>query len=138
METKNVEDVVLKAVNGLHFDHSSLVVPQGHGGGGLALFWKDDGKLEVISACVNYFDTKIVIREKSFYATFVYGDSDHIKRRPIWEYFKGLATSRSGPWFLAGDFNDIVDNSEKREDPKELKELLWILDPFYPNTIFMI
>lgn len=48
----------------------------------------------------------------------MYGDPDFVKRRPIWEKFKEIALTREGPWFLSGDFNDIVDNSEKHGGPE--------------------
>lgn len=117
METKNEENVVLKSVNGLNFAHSSLVPPHGHGGGGLALFWNHDVSLDIISACDNYLDTRVLFQGREFFATFVYGDPDFVKRRPNWAHFKELALTREGPWFLSGDFNDIVDNTEKLGGP---------------------
>lgn len=47
----------------------------------------------------------------------MYGDPEQSKRKLVWEVFKELAVSREGPWFLSGDFNAMVDNSEKKGGP---------------------
>ncbi|XP_019097316.1 PREDICTED: uncharacterized protein LOC109131143 [Camelina sativa] len=117
METKNSDAVTLKAVEGLNFACRHLVPPQGHGGGGLALLWKQDVDIEILVSGSNFVDTKVLVKGKSFYATFVYGDPDHIKRRRVWEALKMIAESREEAWFLYCDFNDIVDSSEKSGGP---------------------
>lgn len=68
METKNPESVVLKATQDLSYVQSAFVPPHGHGGGGLALFWKQEMDVEIISACDNYFDTKVTTQWVWFFA----------------------------------------------------------------------
>ncbi|CAA7050643.1 unnamed protein product [Microthlaspi erraticum] len=63
----------------------TLVSPQGHGGGDLALFWKQEIEMEMLHTCKNFIDTKV-------------GD-------------------RTDPWLLTGDFNEIIDASEKKGGP---------------------
>jgi len=50
--------------------NQSLVFPHGHGGGGLALYWKKDWNVIILSSCNNYLDVSITIKNKSFFATF--------------------------------------------------------------------
>ncbi|CAA7012943.1 unnamed protein product [Microthlaspi erraticum] len=52
-----------------------------------------------------------------FFSTFVYGDPDRGTRKRMWEYLTDLAIIRDSPWFLTGDFNDLIDNSEKEGGP---------------------
>lgn len=41
-----------------------------------------------------------------------------IKRREMWSHLIGVATVRDTPWFLSGDFNDIINNEEKKGGPQ--------------------
>lgn len=54
METKNGDDVVLKKLEDIKMAQSCLVSPQGHGGGGLALLWKQEIDVEVLKSCQNF------------------------------------------------------------------------------------
>lgn len=49
----------------------------------------------------------------SFFSTFVYGAPEAPKRQDVWDQLTYLASVRSDPWFLIGDFNEILDNSKK-------------------------
>ena len=125
METKNDDGYVLKTLEWINYDHNALITPQRHGGGGLALFWKHEIYLEVLTACPNYFDTNIIIRDKAFFATFIYGEPDQTKRWSIWAQLKELSLSRSGAWFLSGDFNEIIDGTEKSRWPNQSGEFFY-------------
>ncbi|CAL9240671.1 unnamed protein product [Arabidopsis halleri] len=94
-----------------------LVSPHSPGGGGLAILWKDHIELETLEACPNFIDTHIKAEGKSFFATFVYGEPDKSKRKSIWEQLSTIGQARSDPWYLTGDFNDIIDSSEKQGGP---------------------
>ncbi|KAL1208231.1 hypothetical protein V5N11_034947 [Cardamine amara subsp. amara] len=113
METKNPDAFVLKELNWMGFSNYSLVSPHSPGGGGLALFWKQEIKIEISSANHNFIDTVIKYKNTTFNATFVYGEPDHTKRKDVWEQLTMIAEARASPWYLTGDFNDIIDNSEK-------------------------
>jgi len=112
-ETKNPDDFVLRKLNSVDYPNHLLVPPEGHGSGGLALFWKAAVDLSVTTACKNYIDVKISYENKEFFATFIYGDTDNLKRKKLWEELTCLSTVRDSPWFLTGDFNDIIGNQEK-------------------------
>ncbi|CAA7058840.1 unnamed protein product [Microthlaspi erraticum] len=112
-ETKNPDVVVLSKVESLGYHSHAFVSPHGIAGGGLALIWKPNIQLDVIFSCINYFDTRISFEGKNFYATFVYGDPDRATRKRMWKHLNTLNQIREAPWFLTGDFNDIIDNSEK-------------------------
>lgn len=114
LETKNLDDLVKKKLSFLPYSSSHLVSPHGVGGGGLALLWKQEVELEVLYSNHNIIDTKIEFEGESFFASFVYGDPDKTKRKGIWDQLCTLANSRESSWFLTGDFNEILNNSEKQ------------------------
>lgn len=105
--------MVLNKVDSLGYHSHAFVSPHGTAGGGLALIWKQEIQVVVISSCINYFDTRITYEGNTFYASFVYGDPDRATRQRMWEHLISLNQIREAPWFLTGDFNDIIDNSEK-------------------------
>ncbi|CAA7043725.1 unnamed protein product [Microthlaspi erraticum] len=113
METKNQNSFVLKELNKLNYDHIAMVPSYAQGGGGLALLWKKEINLNILYQCDNFIDTEVSYKRKKFVATFVYGEPDRQDRAEIWEAIKGRTAGRETPWFLTGDFNEILDNSEK-------------------------
>lgn len=76
-----------------------------------------DIDLTILSTSNNFIDTRIIYKGKSFLATFTYGEPDHSKRNAFWETLSTLHSNPKGPWFLTGDFNELIDNSEKRGGP---------------------
>ncbi|KAF8085396.1 hypothetical protein N665_0668s0027, partial [Sinapis alba] len=98
-ETKNSNDFVLCKCTSLDYPNSYLVPPTGHGAGGLALFWKQG--------------LQIFYENKRFFATFIHADTNYVVRRQLWNELTALTLSRDAPWFVTGDFNDILNNQEK-------------------------
>lgn len=125
METKNSKDFVLEKFENLDYEYYELVSPTGHGAGGLALLWKQDIKLDVLDANANVIDTSIKVEGKSFFASFVYADTDRMKRRAIWDHLIELSNARDQPWYITGDFNDLLTTRrrlEARYDQKALSQ----------------
>ncbi|KAG7616431.1 Endonuclease/exonuclease/phosphatase [Arabidopsis thaliana x Arabidopsis arenosa] len=117
METKNPDDKVEKVLTGLSYPSHHNVSPHSPGGGGLALFWKKEVEVTILTTCQNFIDTKIKHAGKSFYSTCLYGEPDRSKRKVIWEQLTERGLSREEPWFLTGDFNDIINSFEKQGGP---------------------
>ncbi|CAA7059332.1 unnamed protein product, partial [Microthlaspi erraticum] len=113
METKNNEDEILRLIPLTDYGSMLFVPPNSPGSGGLALYWKQEIPVQVISSCKSYIDTSILYKGNLFYATFIYGEPDHSLRKEVWEELSNLGNLRDKPWFLTGDFNDIIDNTEK-------------------------
>jgi len=116
-ETKNQNEVVLTALQCLNYTESKLVAPHSHGGGGLALLWNKEISIQNLSENHNFIDTFIEAEGRSFFATFIYGEPEKSKRKEIWEQLTTLGQNRSESWFLTGDFNEIIDSSEKSGGP---------------------
>lgn len=117
METKNPTDYVLKELHWFQDYNHIAVEPHSPGGGGLFLAWKKDVDLTVNQTSQNFIDTTIVYKGISFHATFVYGEPDSSKRLQVWNTISNLRPENGGAWFLTGDFNEIIDNSEKCGGP---------------------
>ncbi|CAA7020161.1 unnamed protein product [Microthlaspi erraticum] len=139
METKNQSEFVLKELHSLAYNSNFIVPPHGHGGGGLALFWNEKVKVEILSSCDNFIDTHITYKrsfmllspmanqttqreEKYGKRSLTWGKQetvpDHTKRREIWEKISDLGETRDSPWFLTGDCNEILANTEKQGGPR--------------------
>ena len=117
METKNPDEKVLEDLQDLRMDSYHIVSPHSPGGGGLYLGWKKDINLIVQSSSHNFIDTYITYKGSSFQATLTYGEPDHTKRQAIWNQLSTLHTDPERAWFLTGDFNEIIDNSENNGGP---------------------
>lgn len=61
----------------------------------------------------NFIDTLITFKGKVFNDTFVYGAPKITDRQEVWNLLSDISITRTTPWFLTGDFNEITDNSEK-------------------------
>jgi len=72
METKNSDDMVLSNTKWMNFPSHLLVSPHSPRGGGLALFWKKEVEVTILSSNQNFIDTKVRTTGKSFFATFLY------------------------------------------------------------------
>ena len=130
-ETKNPDPFVLSKTETLGYENKHLVPPTGHGSGGLTLFWKANVKLHILSSNANFIDSHIEVEGKSFFASFVYGNNDKKERKLFWEQMVSLMNARDSPWFITGDFNDILSNSEKDGGPDRAEGTFLYLRSFY-------
>lgn len=113
MEMKNLNEFVLEKFEQLGYEYHDLVPPSGHGAGGTVLFRKQE-----MDANPNFFDTYIEYEGKPFFASFVYGDNDRVKRKHLWNHLVNLSELRDSPWFITGDFNDLLSQNEKDGGPQ--------------------
>jgi exonuclease III len=83
--------------------------------GGLALFWQGEVKLEIQNYSWRHINA-IVSGEGStpWKLSGFYGHPDVRKRREAWGLMRTLATFQPEAWMLIGDFNEIVELSEKQ------------------------
>lgn len=111
---QDADDFVLKETEELNFDSHFFVTPHRQGAGGLALLWRSDINLQVLSSDHNHIDTLISFKNVTFHSTFVYGAPEIPNRQAVWQLLTNLQSTREDqPWFLTGDFNEILDNTEK-------------------------
>ena len=83
-------------------------------GGGLALLWKSDFNVSMVSSSLNYIDTVINAgKENSWRFTGFYGCLETHRHQESWNMLKNLRCSSSLPWLSADDFNEIAKSHEK-------------------------
>lgn len=111
-ETKQQDTYMLGLQKDLCYDKMFTVAPIGLSGG-LAVFWKDCYKVEVLSADKRIIDLSVKFGSVIFFLTCVYGDPVRERRHTVWEKLESIGLSRNNAWILIGDFNELLDNSEK-------------------------
>lgn len=131
MESKNPDNVVLKKLEKLRYDHHHLVSPTGHGAGGLVLFWKQGLNLQILESNAHVIDTLIEFEGKSFYSSFVHGSTDRQQRNQLWDQLVSKAIMREEPWFITGDFNDLLSSVEKEGGPDRSEGSFTNLSTFF-------
>ncbi|KAG7581014.1 Reverse transcriptase zinc-binding domain [Arabidopsis suecica] len=97
----------------LGFDSLKTVEPLGNSGG-LALMYSKDYPVKVVFVSDRLIDIETIIDGNRVYITFVYGDPVVQYRELVWERLTRIGITRSDPWFMIGDFNEITGNHEKR------------------------
>ncbi|CAA7019014.1 unnamed protein product [Microthlaspi erraticum] len=113
IETNNKDEENNRLIPLTDYASRLFVPPTDTGGGGLALYWKQEIPILILSSCKTYIDTSLNYKGNLFFATFIYGEPDFSLRHLVWEELTNLGISRDKPWFLTGDFNEIIDNNEK-------------------------
>ena len=82
---------------------------------GLALFWKNSLQCQLVNFSNNHITVEIVNSTLGTWRlTGYYGFPNGGHRLVAWNFLRQLSTQFSGPWCIFGDFNDILDASEKR------------------------
>ncbi|KAL4367152.1 hypothetical protein GQ457_05G012660 [Hibiscus cannabinus] len=93
METKQRKSKLDRLRSRLHFHGSFYIDPVGIAGG-LALWWKEEINLTVLSSSKNYIDTSIAINDQHcWYGTFLYGSPYLEERADIWANMSSLRSN---------------------------------------------
>ena len=81
--------------------------------GGLALYYNKEYQVQILYSSNRMIDIEAVVKGKQVFLTFVYGDPVQKLREQVWERLTRYGLSRSEPWFIIGDLNEITGNHEK-------------------------
>ena len=126
METKQKRKFLERKRRALNFEEAWYVDPIGLGGV-LALWWKENVVVNIISSSRNVIHTKIDSVSPNFpdYITFIYGPPIENERMLIWDQLRRMASSIVGSWLCVGDFNDLLSQGEKMGgNPHVLRRIL--------------
>ncbi|KAG7942844.1 hypothetical protein I3843_15G007300 [Carya illinoinensis] len=95
----------------------SCFLPVGGSGrrGGVCLFWRSEVNLILRSYSPFHFDVLVsdCISGISWRLSAIYGRPETSLRHNTWHLLRLLKDQFSGPWLCCGDFNEILDISEK-------------------------
>jgi len=84
-------------------------------GEGLALFWHNSLHCQLVDFSSNHITVEINdIALGTWRLTGYYGYPNGGRRTAAWNFLRQLSNQFIGPWCIFGDFNDILDASEKR------------------------
>ena len=114
METRSDREGFNKHCRELPFPNK-FIIKKPYGGGGLALTWKNEVKMEVI----NFMDNHILARVEEedgfvWMLTCFYGWPEACQKPHSWALLNHLRSFVDGPWCCVGDFNAILHSSEKK------------------------
>lgn len=113
-ETKTTSTVATVIMNNLGF-FFMVHVPPSSTKGGLLLTWKTGVELECFLTTVNtitvwcYSDPS----NNPWILSCIYGPPYRSHRDRFWDQIMKIGENYSGPWLCIGDFNMILDQSEK-------------------------
>lgn len=84
--------------------------------GGLALVWRKDWDMVIRSFSQAYIDAFITSPDgNSWRFTGFYGHPEKAQRHHCWELLRQLRGLFTLPWFVAGDFNEILHSFERKD-----------------------
>lgn len=127
LETLSERDRIKKLCTKLGFDNFWSVDCVGRGGG-LALFWDKSVQCTVFDSDSNHIDVHVLKNNiPTWRLTGFYGFPDRTQRRDSWNFIQALSSKSSLPWCILGDFNDMLNESDKKGLHKHP---LWLLDGF--------
>lgn len=73
---------------------------------------------------------------KCFLCSIAYASPHHTKRMELWPLLSSLADSVEGPWIIIGDFNCILDSSERTEGASRSHVgCKWFCDFLFDNAL---
>ncbi|GLT27861.1 hypothetical protein SLA2020_028310 [Shorea laevis] len=108
----------------LGFTHCFVVDKVGRSGG-LAVLWKSDTKLSLLSFSQNHIDMEVQgMGVGTWRFTGYYGHPERHNRRHSWQLLRELATKSDLPWLIGGDFNDLLHSDEKLGGNPQLEWML--------------
>jgi endonuclease/exonuclease/phosphatase family metal-dependent hydrolase len=96
----------------LGYDNVFVVSSTGRSGG-LAIFWNNSIKLDILSYSQYHIDAVVTPSlEEPWRLTCVYGEAQASERHKTWDMLKFIKASSPLPWLCIGDFNEVLIREE--------------------------
>ncbi|KAK4284321.1 hypothetical protein QN277_001173 [Acacia crassicarpa] len=114
METKQKAKYVRKIRHRCGFHEDWVVDPVGCSGG-LAIWWVDSVKVDILFSSTNIIHTRISssVVDVPDLISFIYGPPIEEDRKLCWQEITRISRNINEPWLCLGDFNEILSQFEK-------------------------
>jgi hypothetical protein len=114
METKMRTEYLQRLRIKFGYEGLFTVDPLGKSGG-LALFWKNSRELQIQNFSSRHINATVSLTGSVFSWTlnYFYGHPKQGQRESSWQLLAFLSSLSNQAWICIGDFNEIIDNSEK-------------------------
>ena len=124
METRLDREGFNKHCRELPFPNK-FIIKKPYGGGGLALIWKNEVKMEVINFTNNHILARVEEEDGFVWMlTCFYGWPEACQKPQSRALLNHLRSFVDGPWCCVGDFNAILHSSEKKSKyPPQFKQM---------------
>lgn len=116
METKNDDEFIKEKLQSLQYPNYFSVPPVGRSGG-LSLMWKEEVDVKILEHSCNLIDTEVNFKGVSSFISFIYGPPALEYRSAFWNKLSDVEKGQDSSWLVTGDFNEILDNTEKTGGP---------------------
>ncbi|KAK9042415.1 hypothetical protein V6N11_017490 [Hibiscus sabdariffa] len=128
-ETKQKKPFLERIRKRLKFDSSFYIDPLGISGG-LALWWKSDSNISILSSDKNCIHTSISCAgEPPWLCSFIYGPPKREEKQEFWYHLASLRSYSSCKWCIIGDSNIVASQDEKLGGlPYDLAQANWFLN----------
>ncbi|KAK3183250.1 hypothetical protein Dsin_030536 [Dipteronia sinensis] len=81
---------------------------------GIWLLWNSRNvNIQVVASSKHTITAMVAKGSKVWVLTIVYANPSAAVRRSLWSYLSAIRNCFKGPWVVMGDFNEIVNGSEK-------------------------
>lgn len=81
--------------------------------GELALLWNKQIQVDLRRFLSNYIDSTVKFTDIPVRITGIYGIPETNQRYLMWNLLRNLHSVDQLPWFVGGDFNEILHSGEK-------------------------
>ncbi|XP_074347003.1 uncharacterized protein LOC141685822 [Apium graveolens] len=82
--------------------------------GGLGVFWRNNAACEITGYSQNHVDINFMHNNVAVWRlSCFYGFSERTRRQNSWDLIRVLAGKSDLPWYIMGDFNDLLYESDK-------------------------
>jgi hypothetical protein len=114
METRVDPNKLEMSFELLGFNSFACAANRGYAGG-IVIGWKSNFMtVQVVRVDFQFIHVRILETNGCWYFSVVYASPSEDMRNDLWTELFQIAANMTDKWLLAGDFNDIKDNTEKK------------------------
>lgn len=104
------------ALKAIGFSDYRVVEARGFSGGLWILWNKNNIHVDFIAENFQSISVKVSMTGKPDWTlSVVYASPNHSSRASLWPYFDNLIATHAIPWFLIGDFNELISAADKSD-----------------------